>query len=672
MKRPLLPALLLLATTAYAATPLTPEDYATMPGISAVEIAPDGRRIAYVLSRADLVRSTYDTDIWLIDVDGRNQMQLTRSNAADGRPRWSPDGRRLAFLSDRDGRAAIWLIDANGGEATRVTSEPTAVRDFEWSPDGKSIAFTRPEGATADEERREKEKDDARVIGANPRHAHLYVIDVESRAVRRLTRGDFSAASPVWSPDGKTLAFDRAPGTGLDDYYRTDIWLVTNDDAAAMKALVTRPGLDRRPQFSPDGKSIAFMTGGGTHDWLVEHQVAIVPATGGTPRSVSRDYGRTADDIFWSADGRSLWLNGPWNSTNQLFRVNVDGSGFTNVSKFEGMVAEADVDSAHGKIAFVRQSLTAPPELFVSDAATFAPRQLTQHNAAYRDRAVGETRLIRWKNPKDGLEIEGLLTLPVGYRKGTRVPLLTFVHGGPASRFDQAFLGYLGTMYAPQALAAKGFAILRPNPRGTGGYGEAFRAANRNDWGGMDWIDVNAGIDAVVAEGIADPQRLGMMGWSYGGFMATWAISLSDRMRAISIGAPVVDLLSMHGTTDIRDFVPHYFPGPPAAADALSQDADATLSEMRHAPLSFELLRTHSPLWHVKRTKAAVLIQHGEQDDRVPLSQGTMLYRVLDELGVDVQMVVYPRSGHVPREPKLRIDVARRNVEFFTKRIPLH
>ncbi|HEX6087988.1 MAG TPA: prolyl oligopeptidase family serine peptidase, partial [Thermoanaerobaculia bacterium] len=289
------------------------------------------------------------------------------------------------------------------------------------------------------------------------------------------------------------------------------------------------------------------------------------------------------------------------------------------------------------------------------------PRQLTDHNASYRNRTVGETRLIRWKNPKDQLEIEGLLTLPAGY-KGGRVPLLTFVHGGPASRFDQGFLGYHGTTYAPQVLAEKGFAILRPNPRGTGGYGAAFRAANLNDWGGMDWLDVNAGIDYLIERGIADPSRLGMFGWSYGGFLSAWAIGHSDRLKAISVGAPVTDLLSYHGTADIRDFIPHYF-------EQRDTPVDTTLDEMRHAPLSLELLRAHSPLWHLKKTSAKILIQHGENDERVPLSQGIMLYRMLEELGVDVKMVTYPRSGHGIREPKLRMDLMRRNVEFFTNNL---
>ncbi|HVS30552.1 MAG TPA: alpha/beta fold hydrolase, partial [Thermoanaerobaculia bacterium] len=337
-------------------------------------------------------------------------------------------------------------------------------------------------------------------------------------------------------------------------------------------------------------------------------------------------------------------FEGPLDLTTQLFRVNADGSGFQNLSKIAGLAANADFDLVRGRAAFTQQTLTTPPELHVADLNRFASRRVTSHNAEYNGRALGETRVIRWKNPKDGLQIEGLLTLPLDYVAGRRYPLLTFVHGGPASRFDLGFLGYLGSIYPPHVLASKGFAVLRPNPRGTGGYGERFRQANRNDWGGMDWIDINAGIDAMIEQGIADPDRLGLMGWSYGGFIASWALGHSDRFKAVSVGAPVVDLLSFHGTTDIRDFIRFYFP-----------------------PLSLEEIRARSPLWHLRPTKAVVLIQHGEADDRVPLSQGTMLYRRLEELGADVTMVTYPRTPHTPREPRLRIDAGRRNVELFTR-----
>ena len=595
-----------------------------MPFITSPEISPDGKRIAYVLSRADMERSAYDTDLWLVGIDGSNDTRLTRSNSTNTHPRWSPDGRKIAFLSDREsGRQAIWLIDPSGGEAERMTSEKGGISDFEWSPDGKTIAFVMREPAPPG-------KDDVHVAGAEARTPHLYLIDVDSRAVTRLTRGDFTIANPSWSPDGSLIAVEYEK-SGVQDEQRRDIALVTRSGEVRM--LVERPGVDRSPHFSPDGKSVAFLSAGGVSDWLREAQVYVVPIAGGTPRLVSKDYGRQPNNVMW-ADAQTIWIEGPWNTRGEIFRVSADGSGFREVTQFDGVVSGATV--RNGVAAFVMQTLTQPPELY-----TLPLRQLTHHNDALRDRALGETRLIRWKNPKDGLEIEGLLTLPIGYQPGERYPTLLFAHGGPASHFDQSFLGYLGYIYPVQVFADKGFVVLRPNPRGTGGYGEKFRMANRNDWGGGDWADINAGIDKLIADGIADPNRLGLMGWSYGGFMAAWAAGHSDRLKAISIGAPVVDLLSFHGTTDIRAFIPNYFHG------------------------SNDLLREHSPLWHLRPTKARVLIQHGEADERVPTSQGIMLYRVLQEMGVDVSMVTYPRSPHTPREPRQRMDVMQRNVDFF-------
>lgn len=637
--------LCLFAATAFASTPLTIEEYTTMATLGGVEFSPDGKRVAYVVNRADLGKSSWDSDVWLIDADGRNNFQLTRGSKSDSAPHWSPDGKRVAFLSDRDGVTGLYVIDVAGGEAMKLTDEKTAIRTYEWSPDGKSIAYIRTDRRTAEEERKAEEKDDARVVGEGVRYSHLYVIDVATKEVRQLTSGAFTAWSLSWSPDGKQIAFDRGPGAGLDEMYKTDIYVVPAAGGEA-RPLVVRDGLERNPKFSPDGKSIAFVSTRGTHDWLREHFLHVVNVADGTDRLIGADYGRTPESIMWSPDGRTIWFEGPWNTTTQLFRVSADGSRFTNVTNAAGLVDDADIDFAGGRFAFIYQTLTAPPELFVSSLNRFEPRRLTDHNASLRDRKLAETRLIRWKNPKDGLEIEGFLTLPLGYEAGKKVPLLTVVHGGPASRFDQSFLGYLGYIYPSQVFASRGFAILRPNPRGTGGYGEAFRQANRNDWGGMDWIDINAGIDTLIEQGIADPDRLGLMGWSYGGYIASWATSRGDRLKAISVGAPVTDLLSFHGTADIRSFIPEYFKG-------------ASLDE----------LRAHSPLWHLKKPAGPVLIQHGEDDERVPLSQGTMLYRLLQELGADVTMVIYPRTPHTPREPKLRVDVGRRNVEFFEKNV---
>ncbi len=673
-----------LFATALAAQPLSIEDYATMPALSAPQFSPDGRRIAYVVTRADMTRSAYDSDLWVIDADGRNDIQLTHSTGSDAHPRWSADGSQLAFLSDREaGRNAIWIMNAAGGEPYRLTNEPAAIRDFSWSPDGRSIAFLMTDPIPAEAEKRIKEKEDEHVVGQTRKQQHLYIIDVASRSLRRMTCCDFSVLGAAWSPDGKTLAIVRVPSSSVDDTFHSDLFTIDASSACddrscpSMIPLVVRPGIDGSPRFSPDGKSVAFISSGGVFDWLRENQIWVVDLAARRPRLVSAAYARTPQSFVWSADSRAIYFDGPLNTTAQLFRVNADGSGYRNLSNVAGVIGGADVDAKDGRTAFVMESLSAPPELYVADlnAKIFTPRQLTHHNDRFRDRELAETRVIRWKNPKDGLEIEGLLTLPIGYKPGKRVPLLTFVHGGPASHFDQSYLGYLGYLYAPQVLARRGFAVLRPNPRGTGGYGQQFREANRNDWGGMDWADINAGIDKLIDDGIADPARLGLMGWSYGGFMASWAVGHSDRLRAISIGAPVVDLLSFHGTTDIPEFIPSYFPRAVSTATSAAPNAAApaettgvpTLEAMKNVPMSLDVLRAHSPLWQLKPTKAHVLIQQGEADDRVPLSQGMMFYRVLREMGADVSMVTYPRSPHVPHEPKQRIDVMRRNVEFFTK-----
>ncbi|HEX2122707.1 MAG TPA: S9 family peptidase [Thermoanaerobaculia bacterium] len=614
------------------ATALSIEDYATMNLPASPRWSPDGTRIAYVVTSANLERSVYEADVWLVGADGSGNLQLTHEGN-DTQPRWSPDGKRVAFLSDRNGPNQLYVIGVAGGEARQLTKEPTAIRTFDWAPDGRSIAFTRLDEPSAEEQRRAKERDDARVVGENKRHAHLHVIN-DAGDARRVTRGDFSVITMSWMPDGASIVFDRAPGLSLDDLYRTDIYSASVADGT-LKPIVVREGLDRGPLVSPDGRWIAFTsTGTATDAWISEHDVHVVPASGGASRVLSKSYGRTPESITWSDDSRTVWFDGPWNTTSQLFRVNVDGSGFADTTGVSGMIADADV---HGeRAAFVYQSLTEPPEVYVGT------RRVTNHNAKLRDRLLGETRVIRWKHPNDGLEIEALLTLPVGYKAGQRVPLLTFVHGGPASHFAQGFLGYLGPVYAPQVLAARGFAVLRPNPRGSGGYGVAFRRANVRDWAEGPWSDVEAGIDKLIADGIADPQRLGLMGWSYGGYLAAWALGHSDRFRAVSIGGAVTDLLSDHLTADIHDYIPAYF-------------------DMR----ALDVLRAQSPLWNLKKTHAKVLIQHGENDERVPLAQSTMLYQRLRELGADVTMVVYPRSAHVPREPKLRMDVMRRNVELF-------
>ncbi len=643
MKPILFSLLALLFAHPLVARPMTLEEIATMPSLGSPRLSPDGKRVAFVVTEADLAASRYESDIWLVGTDGGAPFPLAHSEEGDWDPQWSPGG-TLAFLSDRRGTTQIWRIDPRGGEAVPLSTHTTSVGDYRWSPDGASIAFVARDAEPAALSARRRERDDARVVGAGRRHEHLWILDVASGTARRVTEGEFTVFAYDWSPDGKRFVIATSTGTGLTDKFTSDLYLV---DAAGgeLTPLVVQPGTDTNPRWSPDGRWIAFVTGQGVEDWAADDDLAVVPPTGGTPRVLSAAYDRHVEHVTWSADSKTIFFNGPWNMRDQLFRVNVDGTGFTDISKLPGVASDAHFASARDAVAYVGESLTEPPEVFVSSLSRFAPRPLTAINARYRAFDRGETRVFRWKNPEDGLELDGLLTLPLGYREGERPPLLTIVHGGPSSQFSENFLHYLSVRYAIDAFAARGYAVFCPNPRGSGGYGEPFRKANRADWGGADFRDVMTGIDALVARRIADPERLGIAGWSYGGFLSAWAITQTDRFRAASIGAPVVDLLAMEGTSDIPGFITSFFGTVPWSAG--------------------DLIRAHNPLSHVAKTRTPALIQHGDQDVRVPLSQSLMLRQALEDLGVPVTMVVYPRSGHAPREPKLRIDVMKRNLWWF-------
>jgi len=297
---------------------------------------------------------------------------------------------------------------------------------------------------------------------------------------------------------------------------------------------------------------------------------------------------------------------------------------------------------------FVRQTSDTPGDVFIASAtADFTPVQITTVNANLKLPPVGRTEVITWKS-KDGKQIEGLLTYPVGYQTGQRVPLILNIHGGPAGVFQQTFVGGRG-VYPLATFASHGYAILRPNPRGSSGYGAEFRRANIRDWGFGDYQDLMTGVDRVIEMGVADPQRLGVMGWSYGGFMTSWIVTQTSRFKAASAGAPVTNLMSFNGTADIPAFVPDYFGG--------------QFWEV------MDVYQKHSPMFNVKNVTTPTMIQHGEADVRVPVSQGYEFYNALKVKGVPTRMLVLPRQPHGPNEPKMQLATMKANLEWFEKYI---
>jgi dipeptidyl aminopeptidase/acylaminoacyl peptidase len=311
------------------------------------------------------------------------------------------------------------------------------------------------------------------------------------------------------------------------------------------------------------------------------------------------------------------------------------------------VVLALSINSSGTTFGFTRQTNDTPADVFVSSVSNFNPVQITTVNADLKVPPIGRTEVITWKST-DGKQIEGLLTYPVGYQAGQRVPLILNVHGGPAGVFLQSFLGGRGP-YPLATFASRGYAILRPNPRGSSGYGTEFRRANLRDWGMGDYQDLMTGVDRVIEMGVADPERLGVMGWSYGGFMTSWIVTQTSRFKAASAGAPVTNLMSFNGTADIPAFVPDYFGG---------QFWEA-----------MDLYQKHSPMFNVKNVTTPTMIQHGEADIRVPISQGYEFYNALKVKGVPTRMLVLPRQPHGPNEPKMQLAAAKANLEWFEKYI---
>ena len=641
-----------------AGTPLSVEDIAGLTTLSNVILSPDGKWVAWVATAVDWDKNLYNPDLWLAKASGDPApRRITFSEEAESSPAFSPDGKSLFFLSGRSGSSQIWRLSLAGGEAQQITEAPTAVSEFAVAPSGDSLLFIRGDEPPASWTERVKTGDDARVLGAWYPYGHLYRQQLggehgfvkhqpQKNEPEQLTHGTFHHSAIAISRDGTQIALSRQPTPRVPDGFRTDVVLLST--GLEPRVLVDWEGTDTAPLFSPDGTQLAFLSADRVLDWAGETHLSVLPLAGGSPKVVSRAHNRSVRFYEWSPDGKTLYFHGPKDLRAQLFALDVASGQVRDLSQSEGVISSGDFSPAHDLVAFAWESLDAPPEIYVSRLESFEPRRLSSHNRHLEDRELGETRVLRWKNPKDGLEIEGLLTLPIGYEVGAGpVPLLTFAHGGPASFFDEGFLGYLYYVYPTHVFAERGYAVLRPNPRGSGSYGEPFKRANRSDWGGMDYQDIQTGIDLLIEQGIADPERLGLMGWSYGGFMTSWSITQTDRFKAASIGAPVTDLFSFQGSADIPDFIPSYFEGLPYTNQ--------------------ERYRAHNPMSHVQNVKTPSLIQHGEADLRVPLFQGQIYYQALLDLGVPSEMVVYPRTPHVPLEPRLRVDTMLRNLWWFDK-----
>ncbi|MGQ9876472.1 MAG: prolyl oligopeptidase family serine peptidase [Chloroflexus sp.] len=650
-------------------------------------LSPDGRYVAVVWVTADRIGNGYRRHIVLVATDGGRLRRFTRGRQ-DRQPRWSPDGRWIAFVSNRDDeRGQIYIIPVDGGEARQITSHPNGASDPAWSPDGRYIAFlapvnaeeqvredageTPPPPADAWEARRSREQRqheeemrvDPRVITKLPyrsgtsyfddRRRHIYLVEVtdndQPSTLRRLTSGDIHYSAPVWMPAGDALLSTATRDPEADSlfaYY--DVMRVPLDGSSPHP--LTSSGFsyfDPRP--SPDGTQIAFLRLNESRLLGEGKRVAIIPATGGEPHDLTAHTDLNVEQFHWQPDGQGVLFSAGWRGNAHVYQIGLPGTPtYRNGATLVGgprIVSEFDV-GRDGTIAFIAGSADNPCDLFVRGADGQERRLTAINERLLSQRIIVPIEEITYLAP-DGSEVQGWTLHPPDFDPAQRYPLAVYVHGGPHVMWGP---GFRSMWHEWQVAAARGYVVFFCNPRGSEGYGELWRDAIRGNWGEADAPDILAGIDALVARGYIDPERIGVTGGSYGGYMTAWLIGHDDRFACAVAARGVYNLLTQHSTSDAHELIEIEFGGFPWEL--------------------YEELWDHSPLAHAHKIKTPLLLLHSELDYRVPISEAEQLFAILRRQKKVVELVRYPREGHEltrSGEPRHRADHMRRTLEWFDR-----
>ena len=632
------------------------------------QISPEGDWVAYTVRRPDLKADKSDTDIYMTRWDGQETVRVTTSKGAETTPRFSPDGRWLAFLSSRDydeETDQVWLLSRAGGEAERLTDFKGGVSDLAWSPDGKRLALVvldpdpdacdpaKEGGKAACDEKtpkpivvdRYKFKEDQ--IGyLGKRHEHLFVFDIATRKGEQITTGEFDDVLPSWAPDGRSLAFvskraEKDPDRG-DNW---DIYVTEPKAGAALRQLTTfeggddEPGWSTPPAWSPDGKQIAYLQGGPPkYIYYVLPKLAIVPVAGGAARVVTASLDRGVGLLHWSADGQSIYCTLEDDGSVHLAKVQASTGKVDRV--LTGARTISDFDLGKGdRIAVLSSTPDEPAEVFALQGTTLRP--LSKQNQAFLTQVkVGSTEQVSVKS-KDGTAVTAFIVRPPDFQTGRKYPAILRIHGGPVGQFQNEF------DFEWQILAANGYVVLAANPRGSSGRGEEFCRAIYADWGNKDAQDVLAAVDYAVAKGIADPSRLGVGGWSYGGMLTNYVIGQDTRFKAACSGASISNILAGYGT------------------DQYVVEYEAELGLPWKATDTY--VHNSFPFLHADRIKTPTLFLCGNKDFNVPLLNSEQMYQALRSQGIDTELVIYPGQYHGIRKPTYLKDRLERYVAWYGK-----
>jgi dipeptidyl aminopeptidase/acylaminoacyl peptidase len=623
------------------------------------KISPDGKRVVYEVQKANWEDNSFDRSLWIGDPATGDLHALTSSKKSSTNAEWSPDGKWIAFLSDRpgqipgspDGKTQLYVISADGGEAQQLTKTEDGVDGFEWAPDSKRIALSMSDPEPKTLKDRKEKYGEYTVVHADLQMKHLWTIEIPQAGAatpepKRLTEGDkFSVGEFSWSPDGTRIAFSAQKDPELISSQTADLYVVNVSDRE-VKKIVDTPGPDTNPKWSPDGKKIAFeTTAGSKYFFYTNVKIAVVPSEGGAPQVLTEAFDEDPGLIGWGPDG--IYFAAEQKTYAQLFRLNPETKAIDKLSAPEHMAAFSFSFSHDYKQVAYRAALENRfAEIYTSAVTPWDAKRLTAMGDQLAGFTLAHRQVISWKST-DGTTIEGVLYTPPDFSMKKKYPLLVVIHGGPTG-VDQPIIN-ADRYYPIERFVAKGALVLRPNYRGSAGYGEKFRALNVRNLGVGDYADVISGVDSLVAKGWVDKDRVGAMGWSQGGYISAFITASSDRFKAVSVGAGISDWMTYYANTDITPFTPQYLHATPWDDP--------------------EIYKKTSPISYIAKAKTPTLIQHGENDRRVPIPNAYELRQALEDRGVPVKMVVYKGFGHGITKPKQQRAVMEENEKWFAQYI---
>lgn len=653
-------AINLLAAPSFAAKAPTITQSLEMVTVGAPKISPDGKRVIYEQTSTNWETNAFDTTLWLAEVATGQKRRLTLALKSSSDAAWSPDGRWIAFLSDRPGalekspagKKQLYVMPADGGEAQQLGVFEKGANAFDWAPDSRSLAVSAeaPDAKTMKD--RKETFGDYHVIHADYGMVQLWRVALPSvdaagrvgptAAPTPITQSEtFSVDGFAFSPDGKAIAFSAQRDPDLISAFTSAIYTVNLGDGA-VKKIVDAPGPNTDPHWSPDGSQIAFRAAPGAKYFFYANQkIAVVGRDGGPVRVLNPGFDEDASVLRWAPEG--IYFAGRKGTESHLYLLDprtmvhrpIALPGFDIAARFS-------FSDGFARVAYVGADANRFPEVYAQDLKSGAPVQLTHGGDQFAGLGIAKREVVTWKS-SDGTPVEGVLYTPAGFDPHRKYPLLVVIHGGPTG-VDTPTLGP-DRYYPIERFVEKGALVLRPNYRGSAGYGEKFRSLNVRNLGVGDYADVISGVDSLIAKGFVDKDRVGAMGWSEGGYISAFITTSSDRFKAVSVGAGISDWMTYYANTDIKPFTRQYLLATPWDDPKI-------------------YART-SPITYVAKAKTPTLIQQGSADKRVPVANSYELRQALEDHGVPVKMVLYDGFGHPINKPKQQRAVMEENENWF-------